>query len=131
MRTSKLLAQEGPRLTAWGKGDLAEEGPKGAKSSPGGRETWLRNGSKELRAVVPVSQGRMGQCQGLALFFLLPSYYIWPYVITYYYKGPYHSSHSHLSVKFTHQVASPSEFFDYAIKKPCPESKGFPVPGQT
>lgn len=28
-----LLAQEGTLLTAWGRGDLAEEGPEGGKSS--------------------------------------------------------------------------------------------------
>lgn len=85
-----LWAQEGRYLTARGRGDLAEEWQEGTKSSGA------------------CQSGQKGIVSGSGLFLEPPLLiiYIWLY-----YSNP-----SHLSVKFPHQITSPSEFFDYGIK---------------
>lgn len=99
-----------------------------------GRETWLRRGRKGGRAAMPVNWGRMGQYQGLALSSFILSVY--PLISLSSHppgpalgKWPYYVNHSHLSIKFPHQVTSPSEPSDYGIKSPVYSETGFEVPG--
>lgn len=99
-----------------------------------GRETWLRRGRKGGRAAMPVNWGRMGQCQGLALSCFILSVY--PLISLSSHppgpalgKWPYYVNHSHLSIKFPHQVTSPSEPSDCGIKSPVYSETGFEVPG--